>query len=72
MAGLLEGVPERVHRRCQVRQLLEVELAERFQLLQSFWCQPQPDHAVVGRVLPTDDESRALSAVDQANRAVVT
>jgi hypothetical protein len=40
IAVAVERVPEGVHRRCEVRELVEVQLAERFQLPRAALGQP--------------------------------
>src|SRR5262249_39757715 len=54
---LLERVPQRVHRRREVRQLLEVQLAEPLELLLALVGEVQPDDAQVVRVLAAADQA---------------
>jgi hypothetical protein len=67
----LEGVPERVHRGRQVRELLEVLLAERLEPPRALVGEPQADRAEVVRVGRPAQQARGLGPVDEADRAVM-
>jgi hypothetical protein len=70
VASVLEGAPQRVHRRREVRQLLEVLLAERFELACAAIGETQAHDAEVVGVRAARDQSGLLGAVDEPHRAV--
>jgi hypothetical protein len=71
VGSALDGVPERVHRRREVRQLLEVQLAERLEHAFSALREPQANCAQVVGVGVSGDQPCRLRAVDQSHGAVM-
>jgi hypothetical protein len=68
----VKRVPQRVHRRGEVSQLLHMQLTERLELSQPLRRQLQPDNTLIRRVRPAEDEPRLFGAVDETDRAVMT
>lgn len=67
----LERLPQRVHRRSEVRELLEVQRAERLEPARALVRESQADGAQVVRVRSARDEPGSLGAIDQPDGAVV-
>jgi hypothetical protein len=71
-ASFLERPPEGVHGRSELAQLLEVLLAEAFELLGAVGSEPETDDAVVLGVLAALDQPGGHGAVDEADRTVMS
>jgi hypothetical protein len=71
VAVAVERLPQRVHRGREMSELLEVLLAERFQLARAPVGQVQAYHALVVRVGAACYQSGGLGAIDESDGAVV-
>lgn len=71
VAVALEGLPQGLHRGREVREFLQVQLAERFQLARPLVGEAQAHGAEVVGVLAAGEQSGLRCAIDQPDRAVV-
>src|SRR5690349_4096564 len=71
MARVLQGVPQGMHGRREVGQLVEVLLAEGRQLASALLGEAQAYDREVVVILAARDQSGLLGAIDEAHRAVV-
>ena len=71
VARVLEGVPQGVHGRREVGQLVEVLLAERLELARALLGEAQAHDAEVVVVLAARDQPGLLGAIDEPDRAVM-
>jgi hypothetical protein len=70
-ARVLEGVPQGMHGRREVGQLVEVLLAEGLELTRAVVGEAKAHDAEVVVILAARDQSCLLGAIDEADRAVV-
>jgi hypothetical protein len=71
VARVLEGVPQGMHGRREVGQLVEVLLAEGLELACALVGEAQAHDAEVVVILAARDQSSLLGAIDEADRTVV-